>query len=82
VSDRDYVIIGLLLNSALALIGIFAAGFITATPLAWKMAIVSAGLIYFLYLAQADGWHRNFILTTQACAIVAGVIGFVALLVK
>ncbi len=80
--DRDYIIIGLLLNSALALIGIFIAGFVTGTPLAWKMAIVSAGLIYFLYLAQADGWHRNFVLTTQACAITAGAIGFAALLVK
>jgi hypothetical protein len=81
-NDRSFVIIGLLLNSALALIGIFIAGFVTGTPLAWKMAIVSAGLIYLLYLFQIEGYHRALIGTTQAAAIVAGVIGFVALLVK
>lgn len=80
--ERNFIIIGLLLNSALALAGIFVAGLVTDTPLAWKMAIVCAGLIYFLYLFQIEYIHRYVVNTTQACAIVAGVIGFVALLVK
>lgn len=81
-TDRDWIILGLLLNSALALTGIFVAGLITGTPLAWKMAIASVGLVYFLYLLQLGNSDRYIVGTAQAVAIVAGVVGFVALLVK
>lgn len=81
-SDRNFIIIGLLLNSALVLAGIFIAGLATDTALAWKMAIVSAGLIYFLYLFQVMELPRLLVGTTQAAAIVAGAVGFIALLVK
>lgn len=81
-TDRDWIILGLLLNSALALIGIFVAGLVLGVPVAWKMAIASAALIYFLYLFQVMGWKASLMNTTQACAIAAGAIGFVALLVK
>lgn len=81
-SDRDYMIIGLLLNSALVLTGIFVAGLVTNTRLAWELAIVSAGLVYFLYLFQLLGLPRLLIGTTQAAAIIAGALGFLVLLVK
>jgi hypothetical protein len=80
--DRDWVIAGLLLNSALALIGIFVAGIVTGTPLAWKLAIASAALTYFLYLFQFMGGKPPLVGTAQAAAIVAGGLGFIMLLVK
>lgn len=81
-NDRSLIILGLLLNSALAIVGIFIAGLATSNSVAWMMAIASAGLIYFLYLFQLEGLPRLLVGTTQAAAIVAGAGGFVALLVK
>lgn len=81
-NDRTLIIIGLLLNSALVLTGIFIAGLATSNQVAWTMAIASAGLIYFLYLFQLEGMPRLLIGTTQAAAITAGALGFIALLVK
>lgn len=78
--EPKLLVIAALLNSALFLAGIFVAGLVLHNPLAWKLALVSAGLCFLCYVTQYLG-HENVAATLASTSIVAGAVGGVALLI-
>lgn len=50
--DQRFLAIGIYINSALYLTGVFVAGLVTNNPSAWKSALFSAGIAYLAYYAQ------------------------------
>lgn len=53
-----FCMIGVLLNSALYLVGAFAAGLLTHNGYAWKFALVASACTYLCYLFQATALSR------------------------
>lgn len=51
-ADQRFLAIGVYINSALYLAGVFTAGVLFAHPWAWKLALMAAGFAYLTYLAQ------------------------------
>lgn len=51
-ADQRFLAIGIYINSALYLSGVFVAGLIVRNQLAWKLALVTAGLSYLSYTVQ------------------------------
>jgi hypothetical protein len=52
------LIAGALLNSALYLTGCFVAGLVVGNPIAWKLSLVAAGLVFLAYSLMATGHPR------------------------
>lgn len=50
--DQKFLALGIYINSALFIIGVFVAGLVLNVPLAWKGAILTAGISYLAYVAQ------------------------------
>lgn len=76
---------GILLNSALYLTGVVAAGLVTGNDAAWKMALAAMGLCYVSYTCQFQyGTHWLYQTVGKAavaCSIVAGVAAGIFLLI-
>jgi hypothetical protein len=66
-ADQRLLVIGLYINSALYLTGVYWAGLIYHNNFAWKMALAAAGLSYVGYLAQVTQIPR------ALCGIVVGI---------
>lgn len=63
-ADQRLLVIGIYINSALYLMGVFVEGLLTAHPNAWRYALVAAGLSYLSYVMQVASVPRTL------CAIV------------
>lgn len=76
-------VVGLLLNSALYLSGVFIAGLVTGNPWAWKMSLAAMGVTYLCYWFQADTQLPPMaIRITVILSIVMGAAAGIGLLVK
>ena len=51
-ADQRVIAIGAYINSALYCAGVFVAGLLTGNPLAWRLALVTAGANFLCYFAQ------------------------------
>lgn len=82
----DYCIkwttIGVLLNSALYLAGVFVAGLVMGNPYAWKFSLCSAGITYLSYLAGLNAIPRWIVMLLVCSSIAAGTVAGLALLVR
>lgn len=54
----NYAFVGAMLNSALYLVAVFAAGQVHGNVWAWKSAIAAMGVTYLSYLAQC-AWQAD-----------------------
>lgn len=83
---QKFLFAAILLNSALYLSGVFAAGILLANPFAWKLALIAAGMCYVTYVAQYFSGVRHLYARvgeiTTWLSIVAGVLAGLALLWK
>jgi hypothetical protein len=71
--------VGVLINSALYLTLVFAAGMLTADATAWKLATATAGLCFLTYAVAEI--HKGAALVLMGLTWVTGVVAGVALLV-
>lgn len=69
---KPFLLVGLLLNSALYLTGVFVAGMMTHDGAAWKLALVAAGVSYLSYSMQIYGAGRNACATVVVISVLAG----------
>lgn len=83
---------GLLINSALYIAGCFVAGIVFGVSLAWKLAIVTAAIIYVSYFVQTVGSFDGYQASTKnalkgiavlltLASIVSGAVAGMALLI-
>ena len=77
--DQRLLVVGIYINSALYLIGVFVAGLVTDHPTAWRMALVTAGVCYFAYFAQVWG-KRHAATAATLVSVAAGIVAGLALL--
>lgn len=73
--------VGLYINAALYLAGVYAAGMLEHVPHAWQLALVSAGVAYLSYSAQLAGVHRVVCAGLVAISAAAGLVAGIVLLV-
>ena len=78
----NLLVIGLYINSALYLIGCFAAGFMLQNPWAWKQALISAGLSFVTYNLQLNGFNRTACGAIAALSVVIAFFAGLSLLVQ
>ena len=67
-ADQRLIIVGIYVSSTLYLAMVFAAGVLTAHPLAWKLAAATAGANYFSYFVQLISvklWFCVFLVATS-----------------
>lgn len=82
-----YVLVGLIVNSALYLGAVFVAGLMLEKPLAWQGAIIAMGMTYVSYFVQimppgapvSPALRAGQVLFV-ACSILAGIAAGIALL--
>ena len=79
-ADQRLLVIGIYINSALYLAGVFVAGIITNNPTAWKLSLATAGFCYLTYTAQVMGAQRAACLALFATSVVLGVFSGLSLL--
>jgi hypothetical protein len=80
--NRRFVLVSMIVNSALYLAGVFIAGLVTAHPGAWRLALVTAGLCYLSALLQATAPEARFTASTMAVlSVIIGGMAGAALLV-
>lgn len=78
---QSMLMAGVLLNSALYLTGVYVAGLLTGNAVAWKCALIGAGLCYICYVLQLSGnMHRLPIVVATVASIAFGIIAGLALL--
>jgi hypothetical protein len=81
---QKLLVVAALFNSALYLTGVFVAGLLMHSPVAWKLALASSGLCFLCYALQyvsgLYAWAGTAAGTAAAASIVAGVIAGLALL--
>jgi hypothetical protein len=51
-AEQRLIIVGIYVASALYIVLVFAAGFLTAHPVSWKRAVATAGACYVSYFVQ------------------------------
>lgn len=80
------LLLGILLNSALYLVAVFAAGIVTHNPVAWKIAIAAMGFASLGYVTQYHQFSEWYFAKAMGPlswgSIVLGVAAGIALLVK
>jgi uncharacterized membrane protein (DUF485 family) len=79
-ADQRLLVIGLYINSALYLSGVYWAGLIYHNNFAWKMALASAGMSYVAYLLQLALAPRWLLIAAVTASISVGTIAGTALL--
>lgn len=77
--DQRFLAIGIYVNSALFLSGVFVAGLVTGRETAWKLALVAAGLTYVSYLVQVAEIERAAQIVVVLASIIAAVAAGLAL---
>ena len=72
-----WIVAGILLNSALYLSSVIAAGLVTGHDLAWKLGILALGAAYVSYWMQGMKLNRALngfiILVSQIAGVAAGI---------
>lgn len=78
---KPFLVIGILVNSALYVSGVFIAGLVTHSPMAWKLALIAFGLSYISYFLQiTESAGRKAVEWSVALSILAGTVGGLRLL--
>lgn len=80
--DQRLLAVGSYINSALYCAGVFVAGMVTGNALAWRLALVTAGLNFIAYFLQICAryvplWAQ---LASVGVTIIVGIAAGVALL--
>lgn len=76
-ADQRLLVVGLYISSTLYIVGVFVGGLLTQHTWAWRLAIVTAGINYFAYLAQLSpsvsrSEHRALVIASIAVGTIAG----------
>lgn len=78
--DRKWLIVGLLINSALYISTVFALGIVEHNAVASKLAVATAGVTYLSYFAQLSDGARQISSVLVVTSILAGVAAGAALI--
>jgi|HubBroStandDraft_4_1064222.scaffolds.fasta_scaffold00045_34 hypothetical protein len=71
---------GVYISAALYDGGVFAAGLVTHNPVAWKLAIATAGIAYISYAGQIMGMPRRIAMAVVVLNFVLGACAGIALI--
>lgn len=77
--ERQLMILGLLISSALFLAGVFIGGLVSHNPAAWKLAILATGLSFVAYYAQLLSAPRMLSAALVGLSIGSGIMASIAI---
>ena len=77
---KPFLVVGLMLNSALYLSGVFVAGIASHRPWAWRVALLACGFSYVSYYIQAVGMERKVAVQAVFLSIFFGIVAGLLLL--
>ena len=80
-ADQRLLVVGLYINSALYLAGVYCAGLINHNPWAWKGALAASGVSYLAYLSQISVAPRPVQIVCVIASILLGAGAGISLLV-